>query len=235
MLRKPSWRSPSCGDDWYTCSGTTHALERLLDRGLLLHTGINVQVFVLRLNELHCVFRLCRQAAEPIFQKYSICHEIRLWWIRRPPHDSFNPRWFTVSSFGRLIHGYGLGGGFCLIADSKLYLQFRIRWHAAHLSFMAIHNHTFHATLYSIHQLSSLLNPCFCGQFSPLLSLIDQSFAFLAHYSTFVFVDPVLSAIYYLYHFLLNYGYTLVLRSLPLWSHDDGNKWSLRYMSSPAR
>ena len=79
------------------------------------------------------------------------------------------------------------------------------------------------STLYSIHKLSSLLNPCFFGQFPPSLSLINQSFAFLNHYRTFVFVDPPLSAIYYLYHFPLIHGYTLVLWSLPLWSHDIGD------------
>lgn len=42
---------------------------------------------VVRLTELLCVFWPCRQAAEPVFQEYSICHNICLWWIWRPPHD----------------------------------------------------------------------------------------------------------------------------------------------------
>lgn len=72
MLRKPFWRSSSCGGVLYIRSGTTYALERLLDRRKSSYTGINAQASVLRLNQLHCVFRLCRQAAEPVLQKYSI-------------------------------------------------------------------------------------------------------------------------------------------------------------------
>lgn len=81
MLRKPFWRSPYCGGILYTRSGTTYAPERLLDRRASSYTEINAQVSVLRLNQLRCVLRLCRQTAEPIFQKYSLWHGLRLWWI----------------------------------------------------------------------------------------------------------------------------------------------------------
>lgn len=123
----------------------------------------------------------------------------------------------------KLRHGYGLEGGVCLVADPKLALQFSYKMACSSTIFHVYPHYTLHATLYSINQLSSLLNPSFCGQYFRSISIINQSFAFLNHYKTFVVVDPVPSTIYHLLslsfslELWLHIGFVVTASMVPCW------------------
>lgn len=117
MLRRPFWRSPYCGGVLYTRSGTTYALERLLDRRASSYTGINAQVTVLRLSQLHCVLRLCRQLRYRSSRNILVGMAYGCDGSRGSHMTGLQSAMLHSKQLRRLIHGYGLEGDFCLFAD----------------------------------------------------------------------------------------------------------------------